>query len=101
MPNDHRRENILSLQELRELFGEIMEAIAELRLNYCISPEQGAAGWRTGRSLSLFWRERVYDNRLTSTFQIKGAFLRECNIPAAGLVSCFTDQDLSLGGLGG
>jgi hypothetical protein len=32
MPNDHRRENILSLQELREVFGEIMEAIAGLRM---------------------------------------------------------------------
>ncbi len=32
MSNDHRRENILSLQELREVFGEIMEAIAGLRM---------------------------------------------------------------------
>jgi len=32
MPNDQRRENILSLQELREVFGEIIEAIAGLRM---------------------------------------------------------------------
>jgi len=32
MPNYHRRENTPSLQELREVCGEIMEAIAGLRM---------------------------------------------------------------------